>query len=366
MDLKKLKNIENSVRIGGKGSVRRKFKYIQKSAAAVEKRLAAAIGNLSLYQYPGIHEISFQMSDSSEINVIGPKAEGSVASNVFLFTSQMFPSPPQIAKKPPKHKPLTKRNNPKSAPTKKCKKPRRGDFEVQMRRYSNGSSNSSSSDETPYRQGVTKSGSDKPISDSDVSDMEMNLGPLTEAEIAKLKNSLTPEDSPDDEEVSEAGATAAVDSEFYLSSSSSDVEIVNQEIETIAISSDDEEAKRSDVLDELESDSEFRNNLVKTDSEDTSDYPDSGDERLMCYFAASSLVEVEVEAFLEDADEATNYQDGGDPEESSNSEDMTAEAELNAILDGIESDNELFDPRERTYTDDGHDESGEHSNAEDN
>ncbi|XP_017063586.1 tol-Pal system protein TolA-like [Drosophila eugracilis] len=94
MDVNKLKKIENEVRIGGKGSMRRKHKHVQNSPAVEEKRFQMALAKLPLNQLPGIHQIIFEMRDSSEIVVLMPKVQGSVTSSVYVMTGDVFRNPP--------------------------------------------------------------------------------------------------------------------------------------------------------------------------------------------------------------------------------------------------------------------------------
>lgn len=98
MDIVKLKKMEDSVRIGGKGSVRRKHKHVQTSSNLEEKRLQATLGKLSLNQMPGIQQISVQMRDGNEIIVPMPKVQGSVVSNLFVITGELV-RVPSVAKK---------------------------------------------------------------------------------------------------------------------------------------------------------------------------------------------------------------------------------------------------------------------------
>ncbi|KAH8320172.1 hypothetical protein KR074_009451 [Drosophila pseudoananassae] len=98
MDIEKLKKMEDAVRIGGKGSVRRKHKHIQTSSNVEEKRLQATLGKLSLNQMPGIQQVSVQMKDGNEIIVRSPKVQGSVVSNLFVITGDVV-RVPNAAKK---------------------------------------------------------------------------------------------------------------------------------------------------------------------------------------------------------------------------------------------------------------------------
>lgn len=123
MDQAKFKKIEDAVRIGGKGSVRRKHKRAPASTALEEKRLQTTLTKLSLFQMPGIEKMTLLMGDKTEIVIPGPKVQGSSGSNLLVVSgvatrvaSAAKPSPPPppmpaliVEVKPPK-KPKKPRN----------------------------------------------------------------------------------------------------------------------------------------------------------------------------------------------------------------------------------------------------------------
>ncbi|EDX01676.1 transcription factor BTF3 homolog 4 [Drosophila yakuba] len=86
MDANKLKKMEEVVRIGGRGTVRRKHKNIPSSAAVEEKRLQTTLGKLPLSQVNGIQEVTIEFTDSSEMVVSMPRVQGTTSSNLFVIT----------------------------------------------------------------------------------------------------------------------------------------------------------------------------------------------------------------------------------------------------------------------------------------
>ncbi|XP_043659473.1 uncharacterized protein LOC122624098 [Drosophila teissieri] len=104
MDANKLKKLEEVVRIGGKGTVRRKHKNIPSSAAVDEKRLQTTLAKLPLSQVNGIQEVTIEFTDSSEMVVAMPRVQGTTSSNLFVITGDFVrkSSPAGGASKGPK------------------------------------------------------------------------------------------------------------------------------------------------------------------------------------------------------------------------------------------------------------------------
>ncbi|EDV47102.1 transcription factor BTF3 homolog 4 [Drosophila erecta] len=89
MDANKLKKVEEAVRIGGRGSVRRKHKNVPSSAAVDEKRLQTTLAKLPLTQVNGIQEVAIEFTDSSELVIAVPKVQGTTSSNLFVITGEL-------------------------------------------------------------------------------------------------------------------------------------------------------------------------------------------------------------------------------------------------------------------------------------
>ena len=63
-----------TVRLGGKGSVRRKHKVVRKTATHDDKRLKATLNKLSVRDIPAIEEVNLFKDDGSVIHFVNPKA----------------------------------------------------------------------------------------------------------------------------------------------------------------------------------------------------------------------------------------------------------------------------------------------------
>ena len=71
--LAKLQASSGSVRIGGKGTPRRKIKKIHKSAAADDKKLQSTLKKLSVQAIAGIEEVNMFKADGTVIHFAAPK-----------------------------------------------------------------------------------------------------------------------------------------------------------------------------------------------------------------------------------------------------------------------------------------------------
>ena len=75
MDANKLNKLKEQVRIGGKGTVRRKHKVQHKSAAGNEKAVSATLKKLGLQQIPAIEEVNMFKDDNKVIHFANPKGK---------------------------------------------------------------------------------------------------------------------------------------------------------------------------------------------------------------------------------------------------------------------------------------------------
>jgi nascent polypeptide-associated complex subunit beta len=82
--LKQLKMNAEQVRVGGKGSARRKKKIIH--AATDDKKLQNSLKKLSVTQIPGIEEVNMIKDDGTVIHFDKPKVQASVPANTFSVT----------------------------------------------------------------------------------------------------------------------------------------------------------------------------------------------------------------------------------------------------------------------------------------
>lgn len=86
MNTDKLKKLQSQVRIGGKGTPRRKKKVVHATAATDDKKLESSLKKLSLNPIPGIEEVNMFKDDGTVIHFNNPKAKASLAANTFVIT----------------------------------------------------------------------------------------------------------------------------------------------------------------------------------------------------------------------------------------------------------------------------------------
>lgn len=86
MNTDKLKKLQAQVRIGGKGTPRRKRKIVHQTAATDDKKLQSTLKKLSVNTIPGIEEVNMIKDDGTVIHFNNPKAQASLASNTFAIT----------------------------------------------------------------------------------------------------------------------------------------------------------------------------------------------------------------------------------------------------------------------------------------
>lgn len=86
MNQDKLKKLQSQVRIGGKGTPRRKKKVVHATAATDDKKLESSLKKLSLNPIPGIEEVNMIKDDATVVHFNNPKAKASLAANTFVIT----------------------------------------------------------------------------------------------------------------------------------------------------------------------------------------------------------------------------------------------------------------------------------------
>lgn len=86
MNQEKLKKLQAQVRIGGKGTPRRKKKVIHQTPGTDDKKLQSVLKKLAVNQIPGIEEVNMIKSDGTVIHFNNPKAQASLAANTFAIT----------------------------------------------------------------------------------------------------------------------------------------------------------------------------------------------------------------------------------------------------------------------------------------
>ncbi|KAI9138492.1 nascent polypeptide-associated complex subunit beta [Paraphysoderma sedebokerense] len=85
MNQEKLAKLQQSVRIGGKGTPRRKVKKVHKTTAGDDKKIQTALKKLNVQPIGGIEEVNMFRSDGQVIHFAAPKVHASVQSNVFAI-----------------------------------------------------------------------------------------------------------------------------------------------------------------------------------------------------------------------------------------------------------------------------------------
>jgi len=75
MDMEKLKKMQQSVRIGGKGTPRRKVKKVHKTGGVDDKKLQTALKKLNVQPIQAIEEVNMFKSDGNVIHFAAPKGK---------------------------------------------------------------------------------------------------------------------------------------------------------------------------------------------------------------------------------------------------------------------------------------------------
>jgi nascent polypeptide-associated complex subunit beta len=100
MNAEKLKQLQEQVRIGGKGTQRRKKKVVHRTATTDDKKLQSSLKKLGVNSIPGIEEVNLIKDDGQVIHFNNPKVQASLTANTFAITghaetkklSEMIPS----------------------------------------------------------------------------------------------------------------------------------------------------------------------------------------------------------------------------------------------------------------------------------
>jgi len=86
MNPDKLKALQSQVRIGGKGTARRKKKVIHRTATTDDKKLQNSLKKLAVNPIPGIEEVNMIKDDGTVIHFNNPKVQASLTANTFAIT----------------------------------------------------------------------------------------------------------------------------------------------------------------------------------------------------------------------------------------------------------------------------------------
>jgi len=88
MNQEKLNKLSSQVRIGGKGTARRKKKVVHRTATTDDKKLQNSLKKLAVNPIPGIEEVNMIKDDGTVIHFNNPKVQASLAANTFAITGQ--------------------------------------------------------------------------------------------------------------------------------------------------------------------------------------------------------------------------------------------------------------------------------------
>merc|ERR1711962_383094 len=88
MNPEKLKRLQENVRVGGKGTQRRKKKIVHKTATTDDKKLQTSLKKLNVNPIPGIEECNMIREDGTVVHFNNPKVQASLAANTFAITGQ--------------------------------------------------------------------------------------------------------------------------------------------------------------------------------------------------------------------------------------------------------------------------------------
>ncbi|XP_002734853.1 transcription factor BTF3 homolog 4-like [Saccoglossus kowalevskii] len=86
--LQRLQAQAAQVRIGGKGSARRKKKVVHRTATNDDKKLQGSLKKLGVNNIPGIEEVNMIKDDGTVIHFNNPKVQASLAANTFAISGQ--------------------------------------------------------------------------------------------------------------------------------------------------------------------------------------------------------------------------------------------------------------------------------------
>jgi len=84
--LKELAENSNAVKIGGKGTARRKKKIIHRPANVDDKKLQSSLKKLAANNIPGIEEVNLFKDNGEVIHFANPKVQASLGSNTFAIS----------------------------------------------------------------------------------------------------------------------------------------------------------------------------------------------------------------------------------------------------------------------------------------
>jgi len=86
MNPDKLSKLQSQVRIGGRGTARRKKKIVRKVTTTDDKKIQSSLKKLSVTNISGIEEVNMIKSDGKVINFNNPTVQASLSANTFAIS----------------------------------------------------------------------------------------------------------------------------------------------------------------------------------------------------------------------------------------------------------------------------------------
>merc|ERR1712168_1447895 len=86
MNPEKLKKLQGEVRLGGKGTARRKKKVVHKTTATDDKKLQSSLKKLAVNTIPNTEEVNMIRDDGTVLHFNNPRVQASLAANTFAIT----------------------------------------------------------------------------------------------------------------------------------------------------------------------------------------------------------------------------------------------------------------------------------------
>lgn len=87
MNAEKLAKLQEQVRIGGKGTPRRKMKKVSKTAAVATEnsKMTGAMKRLNTQPIPAIDEVNMFRKDGQVLHFARPKVQAAIGANTFII-----------------------------------------------------------------------------------------------------------------------------------------------------------------------------------------------------------------------------------------------------------------------------------------
>ncbi|KAI8343496.1 NAC domain-containing protein [Chlamydoabsidia padenii] len=85
MNAEKLAKLQQQVRIGGKGTPRRKVKKVTKTNTGDDRKLQATLQSLKVQPIPGIEEVNMFRDDGKVIHLSAPRIQAAANANTFAI-----------------------------------------------------------------------------------------------------------------------------------------------------------------------------------------------------------------------------------------------------------------------------------------